>query len=578
MRFNLLNGIINIPEDFGGYIVSTGCGSGKTRNIKSELLAKKYNEGILYCIDSKEECTNMYKWIINELISDPNIPTPGLTPDNVMMIHWDDPEEMYNYINHPSEIMNKKILILTHVRFWTDLINYFLIYNPKSPVDVFDGDFTRLMQRDDLRRWIIFDETPQMLYPIGKVYKDTISTYDWVVSTFGYTNYETFFNGSYKDSDRDYNQDTELKKMKRETILKSTPGFERYIKSQTRNTSNFYNLYFYPKDLIQSGMKTSIYIFEGAGDILFSTPLDRSKTYQLIDVPNKYNSLVQFHGSNHRFKKTTTTLGDLDSAEFNAYLDNICNVINTHQRTLIVTWKYIGKRESPLMNDFHNYIRAELNKRIPYDPNKYEVTYFGASNTKSTNDFMNCDAIVLMSDWDPYVVKKGHIDEGDGRDQIEKLTEAYLYDINEDNLKLWYFIQLISRIGLRLHNGKVYDVFYSNINSTFIKTLDRYFNANVPLALKDPRRIREQIEDTLKGYVKHPTTRDNIMKLVDNNSSLGTCIIDNNRNNIVEFDITLDEIHSILNFSEKKAERYKTIVENLMNVGIKLNILSNKNK
>ena len=63
--------------------------------------------------------------------------------------------------------MQKKILLITHVRFWTDLINFFLIYKPTSEVDVFDGDFKKLMTRKDLRGYIIFDETPTFIKPFA---------------------------------------------------------------------------------------------------------------------------------------------------------------------------------------------------------------------------------------------------------------------------------------------------------------------------------------------------------------------------------------------------------------------------
>ena len=69
------------------------------------------------------------------------------------------------YKDNPEIIMQKKILLITHVRFWTDLINFFLIYKPTSEVDVFDGDFRKFMTRKDLRGYIVFDETPTFIKP-----------------------------------------------------------------------------------------------------------------------------------------------------------------------------------------------------------------------------------------------------------------------------------------------------------------------------------------------------------------------------------------------------------------------------
>ncbi len=44
--------------------------------------------------------------------------------------------------------------------------NHFLIYKPqKEEVAPFDGDFRTLMGRDDLRGYVIFDETPTFINP-----------------------------------------------------------------------------------------------------------------------------------------------------------------------------------------------------------------------------------------------------------------------------------------------------------------------------------------------------------------------------------------------------------------------------
>lgn len=158
----LKTGEIDVPDDRGGYIISSGCGSGKTESIKS-LIRNKYNEGILYCVDTKEELDKMYKWIIENLVNTGS----GLKREDVMIISSDDEHYSFlsKYKDNPEVIMQKKILLITHVRFWTDLINFFLIYKPASDVDPFDGDFRELMTRNDLRGYIVFDETPTFIKP-----------------------------------------------------------------------------------------------------------------------------------------------------------------------------------------------------------------------------------------------------------------------------------------------------------------------------------------------------------------------------------------------------------------------------
>ena len=132
-------GSATIPDQEGGYIISTGCGSGKTESIK-DLIRKKYEQGVLYCVDTKAEANRIHQWVLSELV--------GLTPlkqDDVVLLHGDNPEELREYYNNPELLMHKKVVILTHVRFWTDIINYFLIYRPMQHVQPFIGDFGELM-------------------------------------------------------------------------------------------------------------------------------------------------------------------------------------------------------------------------------------------------------------------------------------------------------------------------------------------------------------------------------------------------------------------------------------------------
>ena len=146
-------GTIVVPDTPDGYCISSGCGSGKTESIKS-LIRQKWDQGILYCVDTKNECSRMYQWIVDNLIGE-ILHGETLKPNDVLMIHSDaDFEKMREYKTHPENVVGIRILIITHVRFFTDLINYFLLYEPNNPnpvVPIFDGDFKKLMQQDNLR-------------------------------------------------------------------------------------------------------------------------------------------------------------------------------------------------------------------------------------------------------------------------------------------------------------------------------------------------------------------------------------------------------------------------------------------
>lgn len=103
-RMGLKTGEIDVPDQSGGYIVSSGMGSGKTESIKS-LIRQKYDEGILYCVDTRDELKKMYRWILEELV-----PVTGLKSTDVMMVS-SDPGFSYFldlYKDNPEMLMERK--------------------------------------------------------------------------------------------------------------------------------------------------------------------------------------------------------------------------------------------------------------------------------------------------------------------------------------------------------------------------------------------------------------------------------------------------------------------------------------
>ena len=63
----LKNGVITIDNTPGGYIISTGCGAGKTESIK-RLIAQQKKKGIVYCVDTITEVDRMYNYLKNNSI------------------------------------------------------------------------------------------------------------------------------------------------------------------------------------------------------------------------------------------------------------------------------------------------------------------------------------------------------------------------------------------------------------------------------------------------------------------------------------------------------------------------------
>ena len=151
----------NIPR--GAYICDMACGKGKTTEI-FDFIVLHYDEGILYCVDTIAELQKMYDKLNAALIQ-----TGKIFPEDLLMI-TSDPNinargYLYSYHSNPEPLFSKKIFLITHIRFFTSLINLFLIYRPVAPTPPFDGNFQSLLTRGDLRQWIFFDETPMWIRP-----------------------------------------------------------------------------------------------------------------------------------------------------------------------------------------------------------------------------------------------------------------------------------------------------------------------------------------------------------------------------------------------------------------------------
>lgn len=549
-HMTLKTGEIDVPDACGGMIVSPAMGSGKTESIKS-LIRQKYDDGILYCVDTKEELKKMFLWIQEELVNDPSC---SLNSGDVMIIS-SDPEWTHYlslYRDNPEILVEKKVILITHVRFWTDLINYFLIYKPNGKVEAFDGDFKALMTREDLRKYVIFDETPTFIKPFIEFDKP-------LLGVFGKTDqsgkivcktpdelslfYDKFLRGTEWDF---FKGNFKINRIKRDVVLKLIPRY--YDSWLLSGKEKSVEITFYPIDLCPEGVdiKTHVLIFEGAGNILFKD----STRFRLLDVKNKYNTVTEF-----KKLKFGLTRKEDNPKLFNSFISRIAKLIK--RPTLVVCWKDIeGKEDKPGVSEYVNRVReALLEKKV--DPGLLTVTYYGATDNKSTNSYRDIEQIILCGDWTL------------PNTESAKIRQAYGTSTDSQDQKDWYFSQLITRIGIRKHiEGETYTVYYTeDFDEKFIGRMDVYFNENKLAQKKSQQKQRDWMKK-LEGMKIRSNIKKEIIRLARCDKKMQEAIIHGEE---YTKEVTFFYLESV--FMKKRAHerrKYKTLSDALAAMKITL--------
>lgn len=545
------NGTCKIPDTPGGYYVSSGCGSGKTESIKS-LIRQQHSLGILYCVDTVAECKKMYQYLHNELV------TPGfITDTDVMMINSkSNLESMKTYQDHPERICDVQILIVVQVRFFVELINYFLVYKPSSKPAPFDGDFRGLMARPDLRKYIIFDETPLFLKPFVTLSKGQLSPYvterggKWICKSPQEIRniYDSFIKG---DSKMDYcHKDNVLGRILNSVVLSVIP---RLFDTWMAQTGREYYIQFWPSDLVQPKMTSHVLVYEGAGDIL----IGKSDKFQAIDLTPKYNCNVEFHHFDFKLSRKKIP----DDTEYQSFVASIVSIIHAAQgKTLVVIWMdFKAGKLTDIPNDKYTEMLKDCLVTAGIQESEFAVTYYGASDTKSTNEYRDYTNIILAGQW------------GLGPSVITKLKNAFhCQDTCMENYMLWYYVQLILRIGIRNNHGGTYHVYYSSDHrDTFIDRIKIYLNYNILI----PSKIKANtpLWEILVGQQKKGNYYlKDIRKLVQLDPGLKSAI---ESRTPYAMTIPLQKIGALIPKKKRlQKDNYRTLVKFLGNLSVHLNI------
>ena len=545
LKITLRTFSIELLDDVGNYIISTGCGSGKTYWLE-RFAMMHYWEGMLIVVDSIVSANSLYFHLLQL----------GLDPEDVMMIHSQADFGVQNeYANNPEGTTRKKVLIMTNVRLYTEYPPVYLLYDKNGvALAPFDGDWKKLMNNPKTRRWIIIDEIPGFIQNYATVSKPHLGLFGEDDGNGGYKPkalskmrdaYDTFI--AHTDIEF-FETSTALGKLRTDTILSI---IQNNYAEMMRTPGNAV-VQFTPSDLCSS--RSLVLIMEGAGDILFK---DSSK-YEVVDKPQKYRSKAHFQ------EFSVSNLSRRNSnhqAVIKSMVEAVINILSSVKgQTLIVCWNDFkgddtgatsddkSSNDSPIATN----LSKELSKaNIPQG--KYSIIYYGSAESKAVNTYKDYSNIILLGKWVLPISTSS-----------DKFNKAFKTNTTITRYMLWEYVQLITRTSIR--QGKDIKVFYTDDhNKDFISTLEKYLNQNILDIPEEHKDWRDKVKmiNNGKRVISH------IERLEQRFPYIPKKITEGGKDRTIT--ITLKEINSILGKKKKKRD-YKLLTDILRRFGIFLDI------
>lgn len=544
LKIKLKNRNVELPDDVGNFILSTGCGSGKTYWLERFILTH-YMEGMLIIVDSIVSANSLYFDLLTKL---------GLDANDMMLIHSKtDYDVMNEYANNPEEVTKKKVLIMTNVRLYTEYPPVYLLYNKNGAVlSSFDGDWKKLMNNPNTRRWICIDEIPGFIQKYASVYKLHLGVLGEDDSKGGYKAKEfvamkKYYNTFIAHSDAAwFNTATTLGLLKTDTALSIIESeYSNMIKVQGDAVIQFSPCDFQTNNSL-------VLIMEGAGDVLFKD----SSIYKLIDIPQKYRAKADFHSFNvSNLNRRNNKHQELIKSMVQSVIAILSSVKG---KTLIACWNDFKGEDKGTTSDNQEskdsstvaLLSEELTKAdIPLD--SFSIIYYGSAESKAVNDFKDYSSIILLGKWSLPVSTSS-----------EKFNKAFLTNTTLTRYMLWEYVQLITRIAIR--QDRDINVFYSDDhNKDFMLTLEKYFNQNILDIPEEHIDWRDKVKKLNNG--KRIVSQ--IERLSQRFPYIPQMIVEGNQNKTIN--VSLKEVNNLIGKNKKRRD-YKLLISILQKFGISL--------
>jgi hypothetical protein len=602
IKFNFLNGSLQVPDLPGGYVVASGCGSGKTTAIK-QLISQKYREGILYSAATIEECNKMYEFCKDLVLSINNPMILGL--DDIIVLHSNYKSEgtdINTWVNNPEDISKKRIVICTHNKLLKEDLRLLMkVRIPSFTTDDYYGSAMLPTVEGDgkllyPRRYILIDELPtiqstkyeitkSLLKIVARRVLDEIHDSNGNLISFNGAKFvkpESFSELKlYYDNIPDklkFSFGTDPKNMKKEKLLSMIyRNFDRFMSSNDDRFIISDNI----SEMLVPGMTSTILLFDGTGDLTFTKDnfMNNHMRFNVVNLQGKrYNSRVFIE----KFEfKTKRYLGRLKPGQLIENINSIIENVNKleelilrNKKTLVITWKCFKDNDQSSENipdesllnledkdllevrasniNLCNYYKNKLLKKVHED--RFDVIYYQSGLDKATNQFKDYDSVIFLGEF--------HVPEY----VISEFRNTYRTDTKSINYQAYQVIQAICRTHIRKHDGLNINVYFSeDWNDNLLRGLNEYFNgpSNMLNINSNLRIVDESLRFIRSGW------KDSIDKLIEYDPELKLRLINGE---LYTINLTLSKIYEILPMSEKKVKKYYPLMRYLKKLGIELNI------
>lgn len=626
LRFHYLNGDIDFDESiYGAWVMSSGCGSGKTTNIRN-LIGMRWYEGILYVAFTISEVNEMYKWIVGNLVGKTSDPNTGnvLKLEDIVVLHSDteaDGVDMNLFRNHPELLADKRIILCTHHKLLNEPTEVLVSsrFNKRSASRLHSKSRCVIngLSQDHPRQWILIDESTEAN---GRSYTIPISTFAMLGEAI-YTE-RVFRNNKYITVDlkepklvrknnmyMDFvdlielsskawgvpvlpiNPNNEINRIKFNQLADELYyNFDRYANICKNSKNKIAKVQFNYTNIINQGMVSHLILFDGTGDIM----LRNSKKFKVLDIlHNKYNSLLTtFKFDFNLFRKIdryklVNGLNEYITSELEKSVNILTDIIQSNKKTLIFTWKNFKYDNTEINDDLSSQLDTTDNSNIIKDKS---TSIFELNPDFDLPNYIRFELYKREILPDQFAVEY----YGSGKDKAVneyrefdsivflgnyQVPNYVIDDFNamfESSISFTEYyanrvIQAICRGRIRKHNGEGMNIYFSSDWSDDVISYSlNYLTGSSNIHNTSTPNISKNTYERLRKIGITPKKAEKIAKLCEYDDGILNAI---ERSTIYTINIKLDKIYELIPMSRKEVDKYIYLKDLLAKYGIVLNII-----